>query len=120
MRQLIAPEPPYSAFLSVPGVKETWYTRSADVVLEFWETRRDEGLTNKEVAVRREKFGYNEMTAKASTPWWKMLLTQFRDFMVLVLLCTAQSRREPSPDISHSRSVYSAWRASPEDYTVLS
>ena len=58
----------------VPGVKETWYTRSADVVLEFWETRRDEGLTNKEVAVRREKFGYNEMTAKASTPWWKMLL----------------------------------------------
>ena len=70
----------------VPGVKETWYTRSADVVLEFWETRRDEGLTNKEVAVRREKFGYNEMTAKASTPWWKMLLTQFRDFMVLVLL----------------------------------
>ena len=66
--------------------KDKWYARSAEDVLQFWQTDLTEGLDNKEVEKRLEKFGYNEMIEKKQTPWWKILLGQFQDFMVLVLL----------------------------------
>lgn len=66
--------------------KEKWYARSIDHALQFWQTHPNEGLTNKEVAYRLDRYGYNEMVQKPKTPWWKMLLAQFQDFMVLVLL----------------------------------
>lgn len=65
---------------------EKWYARSADDALVFWETHPNEGLSNKEAAVRLEKFGFNELEEKQKTVWWKRFLAQFQDFMVLVLL----------------------------------
>ena len=71
----------------VSGVnKEAWYARSASEVVEHWQTDTTEGLDNEETAKRLEEFGYNEMSAKPGMPWWKMLLAQFQDFMVLMLL----------------------------------
>ena len=67
-------------------MKGMWYTRSTDDTIQFWETNPNEGLSNKEVAKRLEQFGSNEMQEKEKTPWWKILLAQFQDFMVLILL----------------------------------
>lgn len=65
---------------------DKWYMRTAEDTLKFWDTSQDEGLSTNEVKKRLNKFGYNEMTEKAKTPWWKQLFAQFQDFMVLVLL----------------------------------
>lgn len=65
---------------------DKWYMRTAEDTLRFWDTSQDEGLSSNEVKTRLNKFGYNEMTEKAKTPWWKQLFAQFQDFMVLILL----------------------------------
>lgn len=65
---------------------DKWYMRTVEDTLEFWDTNPEEGLSTSEVKKRLSKFGYNEMTEKAGTAWWKRLFAQFQDFMVLVLL----------------------------------
>lgn len=65
---------------------EKWYARTAEDVLAFWQTDKIDGLYSGEVKKRLDRFGHNEMTAKESISWWKRLLAQFQDFMVLVLL----------------------------------
>jgi Ca2+-transporting ATPase len=66
--------------------KEQWYLRSADDVIDYWKSHRDEGLTTKEVRSRLERHGYNELLARPSKSRWQILISQFQDFMVLVLL----------------------------------
>ncbi len=65
---------------------EKWYARTVEDVLAFWQTDKNEGLSSNEVRKRLDRFGHNEMTAKEDISWWKRLLAQFQDFMVLVLL----------------------------------
>ena len=65
---------------------EKWYTRQAREVLSYWQTDQDEGLTSGEIKNRLNKFGHNEMIEKQKPAWWKLLLSQFQDFMVLVLM----------------------------------
>ncbi len=65
---------------------DKWYTRSVQEVLVAWQTDQDEGLTSGEVKKRLSNFGHNEMLEKEKPAWWKRLVAQFRDFMVLVLL----------------------------------
>ena len=65
---------------------EKWYTRNAQEVIAYWQTDQYEGLASGEIKNRLRKFGYNEMIEKPKPSWWKRLLAQFQDFMVLVLL----------------------------------
>ena len=44
------------------------------------------GLSEREAQRRLDEIGPNQLTAAEKTPWWQMLLAQFKDFMVLVLL----------------------------------
>lgn len=67
-------------------ISDKWYARTADEALVFWQTDPHEGLDSSEVKNRLNKFGYNQMLEKQAEPWWKRLLAQFQDFMVLVLL----------------------------------
>ncbi len=46
---------------------------------------RKGGLNQREVQVRRESFGFNEI-AERREPWWKLFLAQFQDVMVYILL----------------------------------
>ncbi len=48
-----------------------------------------EGLSSAEAATRLQTYGPNELTAKERTPLWKIFLSQFKDFMVIILLIAA-------------------------------
>lgn len=65
---------------------DKWYTRSKEEVLVYWQSHAEEGLSSGEIKKRLSSFGYNEMIEKEKPPWWKGLIAQFQDFMVLVLL----------------------------------
>ncbi len=49
----------------------------------------DQGLSREEAAKRLERFGPNELIEKPRKRWWMMLLDQFRDFMIMVLMAAA-------------------------------
>lgn len=66
--------------------REKWYARTPDEVVKFWQTNFTDGLTSAEAKARLDKFGFNQLTEKEKTAWWKRFLVQFQDFMVLVLL----------------------------------
>ncbi|MBP2652917.1 MAG: calcium-transporting P-type ATPase, PMR1-type [Firmicutes bacterium] len=65
---------------------EKWYARTVEETLNFWRTDEHEGLSSSDVKERLDRFGYNEMIGKTEVAWWKRLLAQFQDFMVVVLL----------------------------------
>jgi len=65
---------------------DKWYTRQVQEVIAYWQTDQYEGLASSEIKSRLNKFGYNEMVEKQKTAWWKRLVAQFQDFMVLILL----------------------------------
>ena len=65
-----------------------WHARAVDDVLEHLGTRAS-GLTEPEVAERIERFGANEIARRKPLPWFSLLLRQFANFFVLVLLFAA-------------------------------
>ncbi|SHI38838.1 calcium-transporting P-type ATPase, PMR1-type [Propionispora hippei] len=65
---------------------EQWHRRTVDEIIGFWQTEVNEGLSSKEVKEKLQRFGFNEMAAQEKIAWWKKLVAQFQDFMVLVLL----------------------------------
>ncbi|MBU2700236.1 Ca2+-transporting ATPase [Sporomusaceae bacterium BoRhaA] len=67
-------------------VKEKWYLRSADDVIDYFRSHGEEGLTTQEVRSRLSRHGYNEMAAAQRASRWQIFISQFQDFMVLVLL----------------------------------
>lgn len=47
------------------------------------------GLTTAQAKEKMEKFGPNVLKVKASNPWYKILLSQFTDLLVIILLVAA-------------------------------
>jgi len=47
------------------------------------------GLTEAEAAARLERYGHNQLDAKAQTPAWRRFLGQFTDVLVLLLIAAA-------------------------------
>jgi len=71
-----------------PMAKDYWHSLPINAVLETINTRI-EGLNSEEARNRLEKFGPNEIKqAKKKTPF-EMLLDQFKDFMILILIVAA-------------------------------
>ncbi len=48
-----------------------------------------DGLSEEEAAQRLHQFGANELLGKKEKPWWLLLINQFADFMILLLLVAA-------------------------------
>lgn len=65
-----------------------WSKPSAQVVADF-KTNVENGLSSDEVTARREKYGYNELKKEPPTPIWKLVLEQFDDMLVKILLLAA-------------------------------
>jgi len=65
------------------------YQKTSNEVLTYLKVNPETGLSAKEVEQRREKFGRNELPAPEPTPFWKLVLKQFDDLLVKILLGAA-------------------------------
>jgi Ca2+-transporting ATPase len=66
-----------------------WYSLSTEEVKSKLNTDIEKGLENDEVEKRRIQYGKNEIVSKNKKPIWKMILEQFTDFMIIVLIIAA-------------------------------
>jgi len=66
-----------------------WYALSESEVLERLETDPEQGLKPTDVQQRQAQHGLNELPTEAGTSAWKLLVAQFAEIMVVVLLAAA-------------------------------
>jgi Ca2+-transporting ATPase len=63
-----------------------WHSKKLRQLTAYWESSQPEGLSKKEAAKRLERIGPNALTQKETLSPFAILLEQFHDFMVLVLI----------------------------------
>lgn len=63
-----------------------WYILEKEDVSEKLKTHLEKGLDSDTASRRLEEYGYNELTGKQGATIWQMLLEQFKDFLVLILI----------------------------------
>ncbi|HHV33245.1 MAG TPA: ATPase, partial [Acholeplasma sp.] len=64
------------------------YQMSCEEIEKLTETNLKTGLTNSEILIRQEK-GKNELEVAKKVPFIVKFLNQFKDFMIVVLICAA-------------------------------
>ena len=74
----------------ISDARETWpaadyHVRAIEDVVAELRTDPESGLRSDEAALRAERFGPNELRPSRATPAWRLLLSQFNDFMIWVL-----------------------------------
>lgn len=65
-----------------------WHTLPGEEVLELLESESD-GLSPEEASRRLQQFGPNEVETGEESPWWRLLLHQFQDPLIYILLVAA-------------------------------
>ena len=68
---------------------ESAYVRSAQDVLGHFKASERSGLSSKAVTAAREKYGENKIEEDPPTPLWQLVLEQFKDQLVIILLGSA-------------------------------
>lgn len=68
---------------------KAWHTLEADKALEVLQSDRQSGLTEQQVAKRLEQYGPNELTESAGRNPLNILLDQFTNIMLLMLIAVA-------------------------------
>jgi len=66
-----------------------WHTLTSDEVAHRLETNPQSGLSSEHAASRLAQFGLNALQEKRARSSWSMLLNQFSDFMIIVLIGAA-------------------------------
>lgn len=66
-----------------------WYQLEANEVAKKLNTDLEKGLSKDLAQKRLEEYGYNELVGKKGLTIWQMLLNQFKDFLVLILIASA-------------------------------
>ncbi len=69
--------------------EQTWYLISKEDTAAALETDLNTGLTQEEAARRLERYGPNELEAQRGRTIWEMLLDQFKEVLVLMLIGAA-------------------------------
>jgi Ca2+-transporting ATPase len=67
----------------------TWHAMSADAVIKTLQTPIQSGLSSEEAAHRLEKYGPNQLAGKPRPTFLKLLLTQLKSFIVIMLIVAA-------------------------------
>ncbi len=62
-----------------------WHAVSGDVALERLDSGKD-GLSADEARQRLSKYGPNRLREKQGRPWWRRLLEQFNNVLIIILL----------------------------------
>ena len=74
---------------SKAGLLESTFACSADQVVAELETDATTGLDEHEATVRHQSFGPNQLAEARTTPAWKILLAQFTELMIWILIAAA-------------------------------
>jgi Ca2+ transporting ATPase len=61
---------------------------SAQVLLKKYKSNTD-GLSSSEIPIRQKKYGLNEIPPDPPTPLWELVLEQFQDQLVIILILAA-------------------------------
>jgi len=69
--------------------KQTWHSMTAAEAAGALNTDLEKGLTTDAVNARREQFGANELREAPGRSFWRMLLDQFNEFLVIILIVAA-------------------------------
>lgn len=64
----------------------SWHSESSENILKALETDKDSGLSSREYLARLKKFGLNEIKEKKRFKFLKLLLRQFENPLVLILV----------------------------------
>ena len=70
----------------VTAERPAYHAMPASEVVSALGTDLETGLSAATVAARQAEYGPNVLEGSARTPWWKLLIAQFRDFMIYVLV----------------------------------
>jgi Ca2+-transporting ATPase len=73
----------------MPVSDHNWHTLTTDEAVQQLETSPESGLSSADAAKRLARFGANELKEKRARSPWRMLLDQFSDFMIIVLIIAA-------------------------------
>lgn len=71
------------------SVASTCYERTPEEVCDDLEVDPEQGLSSAEAATRLEKYGPNQLHQEEKTPLWQLVLEQFDDLLVKILLGAA-------------------------------
>ena len=80
------PLPPPATMAALP--EKPWMTTGPDLLAHFGVTQED-GLSEAQVAEAREAHGYNELPAEETKSMFALVLEQFDDLLVQILLLAA-------------------------------
>ncbi|KAL1920905.1 uncharacterized protein VTP21DRAFT_11540 [Calcarisporiella thermophila] len=65
------------------------HTKTAQEVCEFFQVDPTKGLSKRQVEENHRKYGKNDLPEEPPTPLWKLVLEQFEDQLVIILLIAA-------------------------------
>src|SRR6476620_1294134 len=75
-------------FLFVLKLLMNWHHLHRNEALQTLQSRTS-GLTMQEASERRERHGFNQLAGKRKKPAWLLVLAQFKDVMILILIAAA-------------------------------
>lgn len=75
--------------LSDHSAVPAWHAMPVQDVLERLAADGERGLSDEAAATRRHEHGPNIIAPTRRTPWWAVLIGQFKDFMIYVLVVAA-------------------------------
>lgn len=67
-------------------MSQPWYTLSPQAAAEVLTTSLESGLSSQEANQRLARLGYNELQERPRPGFWSMLLAQFNNFVVIILI----------------------------------
>ncbi len=73
----------------LPDQATAWHTLTSDNVLRLLQSDRSSGLTNSDVKDRQRHYGVNELQETSGRTPWEILLDQFSNIMLLMLIGVA-------------------------------
>jgi len=74
---------------SLPNPAAVWHALEVDKTLQLLDSDREAGLNSQEVQQRLQQYGPNELTETGGRSPWEILLDQFKNIMLLMLIAVA-------------------------------
>ncbi len=74
---------------SLPEGAAVWHSLEVDKALDLLDSNADSGLTSQDIQQRLQKYGPNELEEHGGRGTWEILLDQFKNIMLLMLIGVA-------------------------------